>query len=174
MRQSHAPAGLAGHRLATNTIMLFSDRKTGWNRNFDVVDGGDSYGNLVLYIGEGTTGDQTLTRGNAALFNHAKMGRTIRLFIDAHAVEGTHTKTWRYLRFYDPDTALPFHWQTAHDVTGHERKVLVFRLRPCLDALLPPDDFKPPAAELVRSAIPSGPEARQCRLRVHLRRHRSV
>jgi len=126
----------------TATILLFPDPGSSKNWNFDTVDGGDELGPLVLYTGQGTSGNQPLSRGNAAVLNHVKDGRELRLFLQAGTIPGTNTKAYSQLGEYEVDQTDPYFVRPAPDITGTERNVIVFRLRPLGDSAVPSDDFK--------------------------------
>ena len=78
----------------------------------------------VLYSGEGQRGDQVLKAGNAAILNHRKTGKTLRLF----RVLGQEVV---YLGPYEVDASQPFQEVQAKQVGLMEtRTVLQFRLYP--------------------------------------------
>lgn len=119
----------------TPNVFVYSDPSRGiaYGYNFD---GWAPDSDCFLYTGEGRTGAQTLTDGNKALINHREDGRALRIFVEDGTVEGSNTKIHRYLGEFEVDREEPYVWETAPDVNGNLRPVIVFRLNP-IDAEQP-------------------------------------
>jgi hypothetical protein len=105
----------------TSDFLLFSSN-IGKRRGFN-FDGWKSDG-AFHYSGEGQAGDQLLTRGNAAVLDHAARGFRLRLF------ERSTGPAYRYLGEFRVDPVLPWYAEEAPDQFGDLRKVLIFRLIP--------------------------------------------
>jgi len=98
-----------------NNILLFSEG--GEEHGYDDFAESDE---LFVYTGEGRTGDQTMTRGNAAILNQAESGRPLRLFGGARGVV-TYLGEYEYFEHFSA---------TAPDGSDiGTRKVIKFRLR---------------------------------------------
>jgi hypothetical protein len=79
------------------------------------------------YTGEGQYGDQTMTRGNAAILHHIEQGRDLRVF------EGAK-RTVEYLGEFELDDSQPFYRTDAPETRGGPRReVIVFKLWPKSD-----------------------------------------
>ena len=76
---------------------------------------------LMLYFGEGVSGDMQFIRGNAAVRDHVKNGRDLLLF------ESTRKAHVRYL---GEMTCVGFRWAEAPDMDGQLRQAIVFELVP--------------------------------------------
>lgn len=113
-------------------VLLFSDRKVG--ERYGYRDGwlaeDDEIGPIFTYTGAGKRGDQTPTHGNASILEHAQMGRTLHLFIAVGKIQGSGTRTHRYIGKFKLDQDNPFEIREAKDEQGEARNVIVFRLRP--------------------------------------------
>ena len=90
---------------------------------------------IFWYTGEGQVGDMEMIRGNRAIRDHQKTGKTIHLF------ESADTGLVRYL---GQAIYLGHHFEDRPDVDGHMRKAIIFELE--IDALdaQAPEAPKPP------------------------------
>lgn len=80
--------------------------------------------NCFHYTGEGKRGDQEMKAGNAAILNHVRAGRALRIFKGAGGVV-------TYVDEFELDEVEPFYRRDAHETDGGpDREVIVFRLRP--------------------------------------------
>lgn len=109
-------------------------------------DGWDRADTGVYHVtGEGRSGDQRMVRGNKAVAEHERAGKTLRVF---EAVEGRPTaggRPQRYLGAFRVDPERPYRTEWADDPDGNQRQVLVFRLL-CTDPeIVTPDT---PAADI--------------------------
>ena len=124
-------------------MLVFTDPAVGEPHGY--FDGWRADG-CFHYTGEGQRGDQQMKSGNAAILNHVKDGRALRLFVGARGrvvYEGQFELA--------PD--LPFHTTDAPETNnGPVRSVIVFRLKP-LDVRA-----KPSASTLDRVAANAGVE----------------
>ncbi|KUN28256.1 hypothetical protein AQJ23_10235 [Streptomyces antibioticus] len=125
-------AGICPAREKRN-VLIFSDSKIG--RRYGYRDGWlseeDAFGPIFTYTGAGKRGNQTLEGGNAAILDHASMGRTLHVFIAVGNVPGTGTRTHKYIgEFKVDDEHRPYDIREAKDELGADRNVIVFRLRP--------------------------------------------
>lgn len=113
--------GIAQSRKTPN-VFIFFDPETGERHGYydEWRDDG-----CLHYTGEGQHGDQQIkAAGNAAILNHVRDGRALRVF---EGSKGTVT----YLDEFEIDTAEPFHFADAPETGGGElRQVIIFRLRP--------------------------------------------
>jgi hypothetical protein len=76
------------------------------------------------YTGEGQHGDQQMKSGNAAILNHKRDGRALRLFMRARGMV-------TYEDEFEVDEEQPWYDSEAPETNnGPTRKVIVFRLRP--------------------------------------------
>jgi hypothetical protein len=146
-RYGGRPQGGIGPSNQTPNVFVFTDPATG--RRYGYFDGWD--GEWFHYYGEGRFGDQQMTSGNAAILRHVKGGRALRLFQGAR---GEVT----YLGEYELDPKEPFYETDAPDLDGAIRKVIVFRMRPMGDALLP---AKTPVSEAPRTIVETVPVEEQ-------------
>ena len=122
-RQSDTPC-----RTSPN-VLLFTDQASGSPHGY-VFDGwvDDRDTKLFLYTGEGQRGDQELIRGNAAILNHRRDRRALRLF------EGAGGSNVRYVGRFDIDEAEPYIERESPETGGGQlRRVFVFRLREIVD-----------------------------------------
>lgn len=108
-------------------MFLYSDPAEA--SKFGYVDGWAPDGDVFLYTGEGSEGDQQLQQGNLSLLEHRQQGRALRLFV---AVSGKQRggKLHRYVGEFEVDRDIPFTQEDAPDALGAIRSALVFRLRP--------------------------------------------
>ena len=73
-----------------------------------------------IYSGEGKTGDQTLTKGNAAINNAAQEGKKIHLFVKLSPQEYYYQGVFELVNYT---------YEDEEDETGNLRKEYKFRLR---------------------------------------------
>jgi hypothetical protein len=118
--------GRIGPSTRSPNVLLFSEPARDEPRGH--FDGWRADG-CFHYTGEGQRGDQRMKSGNAAILDHARTGRALRLFVGSKgrvAYEGT----------FGLAPERPFYTTDAPEARdGPVRNVIVFRLRP-LD--LPP------------------------------------
>jgi len=130
-------------------VLLFSDSKIG--ERYGYRDGwlaeDDDIGPVFTYTGVGKRGDQTLSGGNAAIFEAASKGRTLHLFIAVGKVPGSDTRTHKYIGQFKVDERNAFEIQEAKDELGQNRNVIVFRLRPTGPHIRESTDTLPPAPQ---------------------------
>lgn len=78
---------------------------------------------LFEYCGERQRGDQSIVRYNRSVYQARTDGKQLHLF-----------SGWRHLVTYvgpfELSESEPYFFDTVRDIDGHERRVLVFRLRP--------------------------------------------
>lgn len=132
--------------LKSPNVFLFTDPQTGEQHGY--VDGWKTDGRFH-YTGEGQRGDQEFKSGNAAVLNHKKQGRTLRLFQGSGGVV-TYDGT------FEIDDEQPFYFTDAPETNdGPTRSVIVFRLR-SLDAIPPPKvaSGNSPSSNLVVRNVP--------------------
>ncbi|MEV0115549.1 hypothetical protein AB0H77_20275 [Streptomyces sp. NPDC050844] len=146
---------------STPNILLFTDHESG--SLYGYQDGWladeDDLGPVFEYTGEGSVGDQTLTRGNRGIFQHETEGRHLRVFMAVGTVPGTNTKLHRYLGEFELDTTEPYVERQTLDAEQQMRRVLVFRLRPVGEVDQQPDDVIAPADETTATPVPATPSA---------------
>jgi hypothetical protein len=71
--------GIAPSRTSPN-LLIFTDPRAGGRHGY-IYDGWDSTDpTLFRYTGEGQHGDRRLVAGNRAMLEHARQGRTLRVF----------------------------------------------------------------------------------------------
>ncbi|WAZ22014.1 YDG/SRA domain-containing protein [Streptomyces cinnabarinus] len=113
-------------------VLIFSDSKAG--QRFGYRDGwlaeDDDHGPVFTYTGTGQQGNQAFEGGNLSILEHARMGRTLHLFIAVGKVPGSAMRTHRYIGMFKLDERKPFEIREAKDELGQDRDVIVFRLRP--------------------------------------------
>lgn len=97
-------------------ILLFSSTS---GRAYGYLDGWREDG-FYHYTGEGQRGDMEMVRGNKAIAEHAKQGKTLMLF------EGTEGGLQRFLGCME---YVDHYEQVLPDVEGKLRKGIIFRLR---------------------------------------------
>jgi hypothetical protein len=122
----------------SDDLLLFSSTsglRYGYN-----FDGWRSDG-AFHYTGEGQTGDQAFTRGNAALRDHVRRGLRPRLF------EEVKRSIVQYLGEFQLAADQSYYVEEARDRERELRKVIVFRLLP-VTAQAPPGN-----------SVPNGPPA---------------
>lgn len=102
-------------------VFVFSDPVAGEPHGY--FDGWREDG-CFHYTGEGQYGDQQMKSGNAAILNHQREGRALRVFMGARGVV-------MYEDEFELDPELPWYTTDAPETgDGPIRKVIVFRLRP--------------------------------------------
>jgi len=115
----------------SDNVIIFTDPASGEQHGYHdewMPDG------RFHYSGEGKYGDQKMTSGNASLLNHAKQGRTLRVFQGAR-----DTVTYQGEFIVDNDD--PWHATDAPETDkGPLRKVFVFHLNPIDTEPLPPKE----------------------------------
>ncbi|WP_212804681.1 hypothetical protein [Actinocatenispora sera] len=111
----------------TPNVFLYADPAEAGK--FGYVDGWAPGGDVFLYTGEGSEGDQQLQQGNLSLLEHRKQGRALRLFIAASGKQ-RGGKLHRYVGEFEVDHDSPCAQEDAPDALGETRSVWVFRLRP--------------------------------------------
>ncbi|WP_424706893.1 hypothetical protein [Kitasatospora acidiphila] len=139
---------------------LYSDPSVGEEHGY--YDGWlaeeDELGPVFEYTGHGQVGDQTFDgpagNGNRMILRHAEQGRVLRVFTQVGQVPGSNTKTHRYLGTFSLDSQQPYVWRKVHGQDGHDRQVIVFRLRPEGEAEQSPDDVVPAAKETFAELVP--------------------
>lgn len=109
-------SGIASSRSSDNVLLFTGPR----GEEFGYLDREDPDGTFA-YFGEGQRSNQTMTRGNAAILQHAENGKHLRLFRDLG------DRRVRYLGEYAYDT---HRIVTGYDVTGQQRELIEFTLRP--------------------------------------------
>lgn len=102
-------------------ILISSETETGSSSVYlnNYTDDGD-----YIYSGEGTEGDQKLTRGNKAIVKSANDGRTLHLFIKKSSKEYYYQGKFCYVNRKIED---------EKDDKGNLRKVYKFRLKKISD-----------------------------------------
>lgn len=132
--------GGIGPSRETPNVFIFSDPDTGQQHGYYdewMTDG------CFHYTGEGQRGDQQMKSGNAAVLNHLREGRALRVF------EGTGGVV-TYVDEFEVDTTEPFYRTDALETGGEqEREVIVFRLRP--------KQIEPPEARSKLAQVLAGP-----------------
>jgi hypothetical protein len=112
--------GGIGPSSLTPNILIFSDTLVG--KKYGYIDGWEEDG-CYHYTGEGQYGDQEMKSGNAAILNHQKEGRALRLF------QGVRGEV-QYLGRFQVESHLPFYTTDAREANnGPIRSVIVFRLQ---------------------------------------------
>ncbi|MEZ0095940.1 hypothetical protein [Streptacidiphilus sp. EB129] len=105
----------------TNNILIFTSASSGNQHGY--YDRWNEDGTLH-YTGDGQHGDQTMVRGNKALYEHRETGKRLRLFDGARGIV-------RYLGEWVLDPAQPYHEAQAHESGSSElRTVILFHLVP--------------------------------------------
>ncbi|HZG06065.1 MAG TPA: hypothetical protein VE546_21220 [Streptomyces sp.] len=144
----------------TRSVNLYSDPEVGEKAGY--YDGWlaeeDELGPVFEYTGAGKSGDQTFDgvagTGNRAILRHAEQGRTLRVFTRVGTAPGSDAKTHRYLGTFTLDGVQPYVWRRVHGEDGHERNVIVFRLRPDGEVQRSPHDVIPAATETASEFVP--------------------
>jgi hypothetical protein len=114
------PQGGMSPSRKTPNVFLFADPDVGPQHGY--IDGWNDDG-CFHYTGMGQSGDQTLSRGNAALLRHHREGRAVRLFLGSRGVV-------TYLGRFEVDRSQPHYSRQARETHDAKlRKVIVFRLR---------------------------------------------
>lgn len=113
--------GGIGPSARTPNVFVFTDPVAGERHGY--FDGWRDDG-YFHYTGEGQRGDQAMMGGNAAILNHARDGRSLRLFRGARG-------TVQYMGEFEIDREQPYYTSDAPETNhGPIRSVIVFRLRP--------------------------------------------
>jgi hypothetical protein len=113
--------GGIGPSKSSPNVLVFSDPIAGEPHGY--FDGWRADG-YFHYTGEGQRGDQQMKSGNAAILNHAREGRALRLFLGAR---GRVT----YEGEFELARKEPFYTTDAPETNnGPVRSVIVFRLQP--------------------------------------------
>jgi 5-methylcytosine-specific restriction enzyme A len=76
---------------------------------------------LFHYTGEGQSGDMGLVRGNRAIYEHEKNGKSLLLFEKVSKGHVGYLGEMRYVEHYFSD---------GRDTEGHSRRLIVFVLEP--------------------------------------------
>ncbi|MFQ3648053.1 MAG: HNH endonuclease [Anaerolinea sp.] len=97
-------------------IFLFTSPR---GKEYGYSDGWQADGTF-LYTGEGQKGDMTFTRGNLAIRDHMRNGRTIHLFEKAHM---------GHVRYVCELMYVSHAIQTGQDIENKQRQIIVFTLR---------------------------------------------
>lgn len=113
--------GGIGPSARTPNVFVFTDPVVGERHGY--FDGWRDDG-YFHYTGEGQRGDQCMVSGNAAIFNHVRDGRSLRLFMGARGIV-------QYVGEFEVDRQQPYYTSDAPETKGGPiRNVIVFRLRP--------------------------------------------
>ena len=120
----HAQYGVSGQRgiapsSSSRNILLFSGPQGEQYGYRDTLHNDECF----HYTGEGQFGDQSLDRGNKSVLLYRERGRAIRLFDGARGVVS-------YVGEFGLDAEKSYYFRNAPDLNGHQRRVVVFRLRP--------------------------------------------
>ncbi len=121
--------GGIAHSAKTPNVFIYTDPGAGTEHGYE--DHWDPGGDIFYYTGEGQEGDQRFDKppwGNAAVRDHKKTGRAIRLFEAAGTKPGSDEVIQRYAGRFETDDAAPYTIQHGPDRNGVEREVIVFRL----------------------------------------------
>lgn len=108
-------------------MLVYSDPKEGAQHGYNFDGWAEG---AFFYTGEGQVGDQRMTNGNKAIYEHAERGRVLRVFEAADGPARAGGKQHRYLGAFHIDPRRPFRREDAPDRLGHMRSVIVFELRP--------------------------------------------
>lgn len=96
-------------------IFLFSNTQ---ERGFECISPGKA-GPVYHYIGEGETGDMTLSRGNLSVVSHVRRKKDLHLFEEIG---------YGWVRYIGQMVCLGHEWWRGVDLLGRTRKVVVFKL----------------------------------------------
>ncbi|WP_267243836.1 restriction endonuclease [Streptomyces sp. PR69] len=102
-------------------IFLFTDHTKGPQYGYRDGWGTDGY---YHYCGAGRHGDQQITRGNKAVLEHTKTGKSLHLF------EGIAAGVVAYRGEFALASDKPWYRTEAPDVEGIQRSAIMFRLMP--------------------------------------------
>lgn len=113
-------SGIAPSAKSSN-VFVFSDPS---GEEHGYYDRWDHEAGVFLYCGEGQTGDQQLDKGNAAILNHRRDGRSLRVFEGSGGVV-------TYAGEFEVAHTRPYQTEQSHE-SGNQRirRVFVFRLTP--------------------------------------------
>ncbi|MYR97880.1 MULTISPECIES: hypothetical protein [unclassified Streptomyces] len=140
-------------------VLLYADHKV--SGNYGYHDGWISEENdpdpIFEYTGAGRVGHQVFTGrkgvGNSAVLDHVKNGRALRLFVAVGKVPGpSAARLHRYVGRFELDREEPFVVRQGIDEKKHERKVIVFRLRP-FGSVAHVDEDNVPIAEKTEATL---------------------
>ncbi|RPK74474.1 hypothetical protein [Streptomyces sp. ADI95-17] len=150
--------GIIGSRQTPN-VFIYSDPDEGeqYGYTFDGWTEDDDGTPIYHYTGEGSAGDQQLTRGNKSILEHVDHGRALHLFLANGYVPGSRTKYQRYIGEVVVDSVEPYLERWNHDGDGTLRCVYVFRLRPTGRSAIDvrDEDRIPPAVETAAIRVPA-------------------
>lgn len=134
--------GIAPSRQSPN-VLVFSDPSTGTQHGYN-----DRWvGDVFHYVGEGQTGDQTMTRGNAAILGHMEAGKALRVFWGAKGVV-------EYAGEFEVSATDPWYTARAKETASEAlRDVITFRLIP-RGRVEPAAEGQPRARKRVRPVAP--------------------
>jgi hypothetical protein len=122
--------GGIGPSKSTPNVLIFSDAESGEQHGY--IDGWQGDG-CFHYTGEGQRGDQQMKSGNRSILDHAREGRSLRLFQGARGIV-------HYVDECELAPDPPYYYTDAPETgDGPTRSVIVFRLRPKTIAPPPPD-----------------------------------
>lgn len=110
-------------------VLAFSDPVAGAHYGY-TFDGWSQDKTAFYYTGEGNRADQQFVRKNKAILDAANDGEEIHLFIAHGFVDGTNTRTHKYVGEFDLDKELPWRRETQYSTDGDPYSVIVFKLRP--------------------------------------------
>lgn len=108
-------------------IFVYSDSSASKRTGYSYDGWEDDSEEVIFYTGEGQVGDQKITRGNKAIFEHAQSGKTLRFF-ETLPTKQSGGKLQRYIGEFMLDPMAPYRWEQAEDSKGDLRQVVVFRL----------------------------------------------
>lgn len=112
----------------TPNILIYTDPSEGEANGYNYDEWVGSDGRVFCYTGEGLRGDQELKDGNKAILEHARTGRTLRLFEALDKKKRPGGKRQRYVGAFRVDESAPYRREPAPDIDRRQRTVLVFRL----------------------------------------------
>lgn len=133
----------------TKEILVFSDVKAGKGPGYHWDGWADDSQQVFYYTGEGQEGDQQFTRGNLALRDAARTGKTIHLFRAAGKARGSTAIQHRYEGEFSLDPEQGWRREDGPDQAGELRSAIVFRLIRAdgRAAAVPPEEGPQPRAE---------------------------
>jgi 5-methylcytosine-specific restriction enzyme A len=122
-------------------IFLFTG-ETGLQYGYS--DGYQEETGVFLYTGEGQKGSMAITRGNRAILDHQKNGKTLHLF---EAIGGG------FVRYLGKADLIRHHWRTALDKDSQPRNAVVFELDIQGGAAGVPFKFTPSATTAIEERL---------------------